>query len=207
MNKMVIVLASAAVPEGLTLTVGQITWTTRGGGLMTTTSKETQIQSGATTASTPITPTPTTRPLLPRYRGKMVDNSDLFRALDRADLRLLEASRLIDGISRQSDRIASTDFFRLLPANSCHHARTARDVSGDNIHPRGAVRQAQGGPESESSLRAKQLSRLLLTAHPIPFQQGRVGAKMEQSTGSSLRQHGDNPRTTKRPGFQHKLQH
>jgi len=38
---MVIVLASAAVPEGLTLTVGQITWTTRGGGLMTTTSEET----------------------------------------------------------------------------------------------------------------------------------------------------------------------
>jgi hypothetical protein len=66
------------VPEGLTLTVGQITWTTRGGALTTTTSEETQIQSGPTMASTPIMPTPTTRPLLPHYRGKKVDNSDLF---------------------------------------------------------------------------------------------------------------------------------
>jgi len=40
---MVIVPASAAVPEGLTFTVGQITWTTHGGGLMTMTLEETQI--------------------------------------------------------------------------------------------------------------------------------------------------------------------
>jgi len=41
MNKMVIVPASEAVAEGLTFTVGQITWTTRGGGLTTTTLGET----------------------------------------------------------------------------------------------------------------------------------------------------------------------
>jgi len=40
-NKMVIVPASVAVPEGLTFTVGQITWTTHGGGLTTTASEET----------------------------------------------------------------------------------------------------------------------------------------------------------------------
>jgi len=40
-NKMVIVPASAAVAEGLTFTVGQITWTTHDGGLATTTLKET----------------------------------------------------------------------------------------------------------------------------------------------------------------------
>jgi len=40
---MVIVPAFTAVPEGLTFTVGQITWTTHGGGLTTTTSDETQI--------------------------------------------------------------------------------------------------------------------------------------------------------------------
>jgi len=97
---MVIVPASAAVPEGLTFTVGQITWTTHDGGLTTTASEETQIRSGTTAASTPIMLTPSTRPPLPRYEGKKVDDSDLFRALDRTDLSLLEASQLVDGISR-----------------------------------------------------------------------------------------------------------
>jgi len=100
---MVIVPASAAVAEGLTFTVGQITWTAHGGGLVTTTSEETQIQSGTAEASTPITPSPvtltsSTRPPLPRYRAKRVDNSDLLQALDRADLKLLEASNLVDSI-------------------------------------------------------------------------------------------------------------
>jgi len=89
---MVIIPASAAVPEGLTFTVGQITWTTHGGGLTTMTSEETQIRSGTTATSTSITLTPSTRPPLPRYKGKKVDDSDLFQALDRADLSLLEAS-------------------------------------------------------------------------------------------------------------------
>jgi hypothetical protein len=40
---MVIVPAFAAVAEGLTFTVGQITWTTRGDGLTTTTLEKTQI--------------------------------------------------------------------------------------------------------------------------------------------------------------------
>jgi hypothetical protein len=98
---MVIVLASTTVAEGLTFTVRQITWTTRGDGLTTTTLEETQIQSGTAEASTPITPNPSTRPPLPRYRAKRVDNSDLLQALDRADLRLLEASNLVDLISRK----------------------------------------------------------------------------------------------------------
>jgi len=88
---MVIVPASAAVAEGLTFTVGQITWTTRGGGLTTMTSKETQIRSGTAEASIPIMPTPRTKPTLPRYRAKRVDNSDILQALDRADHKLLES--------------------------------------------------------------------------------------------------------------------
>ena len=52
---MVIFPASATVPEGLTITVGQITWTTRGGDLTATVSEETQIQSGTTAASAPTT--------------------------------------------------------------------------------------------------------------------------------------------------------
>ena len=59
-NKMVIIPASAAVAEGLTFTVGQITWMTHDGGLATTTLEETQIQSGTAVASTSITPTPST---------------------------------------------------------------------------------------------------------------------------------------------------
>jgi len=120
MNKMVIILAVAGVAEGLTFTVGQITWTTRGGGLTTTTSEETQIQSGAAEASTPITPTLSTRPPLSRYKAKRVDNSDLLQALDRADLRLLKASNLVDSISRKPDQAASTNFF-----DSCWPTRVA----------------------------------------------------------------------------------
>jgi len=108
---MVIVPVSADVADGLTLTVGQITWTTCGDGLMTTTSEESQIQSGAAEASTSITPTPRTRPPLPHYKAKQVENSDLLQSLDRADLKLLEASNLVDSISRKSDQAASTNFF------------------------------------------------------------------------------------------------
>ena len=117
-NKIVIVPASAAVAKGLTFTVGHITWMTHGGGLTTMTPEETQTRPGTAGASIPITPTPSTRPPLPRYRGKKVDDSDLFRALDRTDLRLLEASRLVDGISRRSDQVAPTDSF-----DSCRPTR------------------------------------------------------------------------------------
>jgi hypothetical protein len=51
---MVTIPASATVPEGLTFTVGQITWTTCSGGFATTVPKEIQIRSE-------ITPSPTTR--------------------------------------------------------------------------------------------------------------------------------------------------
>ena len=54
----------------------------------------------------------------PSLQGKKVDDSDFFRALDHADLRLLEASQLVDGISRQSDQAASTDSF-----DSCRPTR------------------------------------------------------------------------------------
>ena len=130
-NKMVMIPASAAVAEGLTFTVGQITWTTRVGGLMTMALEENQIQSAATTAVAPITsititpapttspttpttlttsPTiPTTRPLLPRYNGKRVDNSDQLEAIDRADHKLSEAFDLVNSISGQTTRTTPFD--------------------------------------------------------------------------------------------------
>jgi hypothetical protein len=43
MNKMVIIPASIAVAEGLTFTLGQITWTTCIGGLTAMASEENQI--------------------------------------------------------------------------------------------------------------------------------------------------------------------
>ena len=71
-----------------------------------------------TAASAPTMLTPSTRPPLSRYKGKEVDGSDLFRALDLADLKLLKASRIVDRISRQSDQVAPTD-----PFNSCRPTR------------------------------------------------------------------------------------
>jgi len=117
---MVIIPASAAVAEGFTFTIGQITWTTHGGGLATMTLEETQIQSGTAEASTPIMPIPRTRPPLPRYRVKRADNSDLLQALNRADHKLLEASNLVDSISRRSDQAATTNFF-----DSCRPTRVS----------------------------------------------------------------------------------
>jgi len=113
---MVIIPASAAVAKGLTFTVGQITWTTHDGGLTTTTLEETQIQSGAAEVMVPITPTtvattPRARPLLPRYKGKRVVNSDLLQALDHADHKLLEASNLVYSISRKPDQASAPNFF------------------------------------------------------------------------------------------------
>ena len=64
----------------------------------------------------PITPTtttttPWTRPLLPCYMGKQVDNSDLLEAIDRGNQKLLEATNLVDSISWQADRAPVSNFF------------------------------------------------------------------------------------------------
>ena len=139
---MVTIPASAAVPEGLTFTVGQITWTTRDGGLTTTVSEGTQIQSGIMSAPTTRMTAPSARPPLPLYTGKKIDCSDLLQALDRADSKLLEASRLVDGTLRKP--IRPSGFFQIPPANSCRYTRMARSVSDDNLNPLRAIRQTQG---------------------------------------------------------------
>jgi len=113
---MVIVPASAAVAEGLTITVGQITWTTHADGPTTTTLEETQIRSETAAVVIPITLTTTTttlktRPPLPRYKGKRVDSSDLLEAIDRADHKLLEASNLVDSILCKNDQAPASNFF------------------------------------------------------------------------------------------------
>jgi len=112
---MVIIPVSSAVAEGLTFTVGQITWTTHASGLKTTTLKENQLRPKIVEVVAPITPTttittPTTRPMLPRYKGKQVDNSDLLEAIDHANHRLLEVSDLVDSISHQTARAPHQNF-------------------------------------------------------------------------------------------------
>ena len=64
-NKMVIVSGSMATPNGLTFTVGQITWTTGSDGFIVMTTEEAWIQSAPTTASPTSATAPTTMDLAP----------------------------------------------------------------------------------------------------------------------------------------------
>ena len=59
-NKMVIILGSMATPNGLTFTVGQITWTTGSDDFIAMTTEEAWIQSVPTTASPTSATAPTT---------------------------------------------------------------------------------------------------------------------------------------------------
>ena len=53
--------------------------------------------------------TVTTRPLLPRYNGKRVDNSDLLEAIDRADHKLSEGFDLVNLVSGPITRTTPFD--------------------------------------------------------------------------------------------------
>jgi hypothetical protein len=94
---MVIIPDFAAVADGLSFTVGQITWTTSVNSFTATATEEAQIRSALTTSSSAMAPitlatalttpataptTPTTRRPLPRYKGRMIDNTDLIEAID-----------------------------------------------------------------------------------------------------------------------------
>ena len=86
-NKMVIIPGSMATPNGLTFTIGQITWTTGSDDFIAMNMEEARIQSTSTTASftSAMAPTtvdlalatpasssamPITRRPLPRYKGR-----------------------------------------------------------------------------------------------------------------------------------------
>ena len=64
-NKTVITSGSMATPNGLTFTVGQITWTTGSDGFIVMTTEEAWIQSVPTTASPTSATAPTTMDLAP----------------------------------------------------------------------------------------------------------------------------------------------
>jgi hypothetical protein len=102
---MVIILDFVAVANGLTFTIDQITWTTGVNNFTTTATEEAQIRSALTTSPSAMAPTtlatalttlatalttlttapttPTTRRPLPRYKGRMIDNTDLIEAIDQ----------------------------------------------------------------------------------------------------------------------------
>ena len=64
-NKMVIIPGSVATPNGLTFTVGQITWTTGSDDFIAMITEEARIQSASTTASPSSAMAPTTVDLAP----------------------------------------------------------------------------------------------------------------------------------------------
>ena len=100
-----------AVADGLTFTVGQVTWTTSPGGFVNTLMEEVQIQS-APTALAPVPAAPTSsRPPLPRYKGRRIDNTDLLDAIDHVGFKIQETMNLVDSIRDQS--------IELVPA--CHN--------------------------------------------------------------------------------------
>jgi hypothetical protein len=146
---MVIISSSMAVPNGLTFTVGQITWITGPDVSIAMTAEEAWIQpapmttspasaTAPTTAntapttmdlppttvhlalSTP-TATPTTRHPLPRYRGKQIDNTDLLDSIDRVGIKLTETLALVSMIRSQPNEQVTAPHNR-----SIRPARTSR---------------------------------------------------------------------------------
>jgi hypothetical protein len=120
---MVITPDFVTVADGLTFIVGQITWTTGAVGFTVTATEEVQIQSTSITSSpamapttlvtAPTTPatsptTPATRHLLPRYKGRQIDNTDLLEAIDQVDLKLSESLALVNSIRDQSTEQVAT---------------------------------------------------------------------------------------------------
>jgi hypothetical protein len=114
---MVIIPDSAAVANGLSFTVGQITWTTSVNNFTAATTEEEQIRSASTTYSSAMVPTmlamtlttpttalamPITRRPLPCYKGRTIDNIDLIEAIDQVGLKLSETLTLVDSIQNQS---------------------------------------------------------------------------------------------------------
>jgi hypothetical protein len=129
---MVIIPDSAAVADGLSFTVGQITWTTNVNSFTATAMEEAQIRSASTTSSSATAPTtlatasttlatapntPTTRRPLPHYKGRTIDNTDLIEAIDQVGHKLSQTLTLVDSIQNQSTKQVPL-----------HHNRSTRPV-------------------------------------------------------------------------------
>ena len=139
-NKMVIIRGSMATPNGLTFTIGQITWTTGSDDFIAMTTEEAWIQSVSTTASSasamaptmvdlaPATlasslATPITHRPLPRYKGRQIDNTDLLDSIDRVGTKLAETLALVSLIQSQpNEQVTTTHNRSTRLALASHHA-------------------------------------------------------------------------------------
>jgi hypothetical protein len=116
-SKIVIIPDFVAVANGLTFTIGQITWTTDVNSFTAAAMEEAQIRSASTTSSSatapttlataPTTPataptTPTIRRPLPRYNGRIIDDTDLIKTIDRVGYKLSQTLTLVDSMQNQS---------------------------------------------------------------------------------------------------------
>jgi hypothetical protein len=114
---MVIIPDSAAMADGLSFTVSQITWTTGINSFTATTMEEAYIQSASTTSSSSMAPTMlatalttpamalttlTTHRPLPRYKGRVIDNTNLIEAIDQVSHKLSQTLTLVDLVQNQS---------------------------------------------------------------------------------------------------------
>ena len=144
-NKMVIIPGFMATPNGLTFTIGQITWTTGSDDFIATITEEARIQSASTAASpasatalttvdtapttvdlAPTMPaslsaTPATHRPLPRYKGRQIDNTDLLDSIDRVGTKLAETLALVRKIQSQPNEQVTAPHNR-----STRPARTGR---------------------------------------------------------------------------------
>ena len=150
---MVIILGSMATPNGLTFTIGWITWTTGSDDFIAMTLEEVRVQSAPTTASpasamapttvdlapttvdlTPTTPasssaTSTTRRPLSRYKRRQIDNTDLLDSIDRVGTKLAETLALVSLIKSQpNEQVTMTHNRSTRPARASHPARLGTDL-------------------------------------------------------------------------------
>ena len=137
-NKMVIIPGSVATPNGLTFTVGQITWTTGSDDFIAMITEEARIQSASTTASpasatapttvdlaltTSASPSATTRRLLPRYKGRQIGITDLLDSINRVGTKLAKTLALVSSIQSQPNEQVTTIHNRSTrPAQASHPA-------------------------------------------------------------------------------------
>ena len=143
---MVIIPGSMATPNGLTFTIGQITWTTGSDDFIAMTTEEARIQSASTTASSASATAPTmvdlalampasslatpiTHHPLPRYKGRQIDNTDLLDSIDRVGTKLAETLALVDSIQNQPiEQVTTTHNKSTRPARASRPARLGTDL-------------------------------------------------------------------------------
>ena len=93
---------SIAMTDGLTFTVGQITWTTGSSDFIVAPMEEAQIQSASTTLALSLTMLAPTHRSLPHYERKSIDNTYLLNSIDQFSSKIAETLALVNSVQNQS---------------------------------------------------------------------------------------------------------